>query len=322
MHYARNYESSGVGGGRKLGVATVWSGLALSRGRLYVAVASLCDQGSYDGGIVAVDVRHPKRQRRWSTVPGSGGHGGGVWGWAGVAIDDTTGDVYAATGNSQGTAREDQGYAESIVRLSSRLRVEQSNQPLRPPFAIGDRDFGTTPILLDLPGCPAQLVAINKDGELLLYDRDRIFSGPTQRIPVAANSPKALIPLYGLPAFDPATRTLVLVSPSTPPTPGLRAGVQALHLNASCRFDVQWSKPFDYPNAGSAPTIAGGVIYIGSGRNGFIRALRLSDGKQLWSRHPSRHPSRQAIFAAPAVDRGTLFEAGWDGHVWAFRVGG
>ena len=110
----------------------------------------------------------------------------------------------------------------------------------------------------------------------------------------------------------------MLVSPSTPATPGLRAGVQALHLNASCRFGVQWSRPFDYPNAGSAPTIAGGVIYIGSGRNGFIRALRLSDGAPLWS----RHPSRQAIFAAPAVDRATLFEAGWDGHVWAFRVHG
>lgn len=299
-----------------------WGGLTLSGGSLYVSVASLCDLDRWDGGVVAIDVHRPKRVRRWLTVPSSLGSGGGIWGWGGVSVDDRAGDVYAATGNSigtgTGTASETLGGSEAVVHLSSKLVVEQINQPLMPPFMIGDRDFGTTPVLLNASDCPPQLVALNKDGELLLYDRNRIHDGPAQRVWVAANSPNALVPLYGLPAFDPATRTLVLVSPSTPITPGLQAGVQALTLTHACRFAVRWWHAFDFPDAGSAPTIAAGVVYIGTGRNGAVRAFRLRDGRLLWSQ---RLPST-TVFAAPVVDRGNLFLADWSGRVWAFRPRG
>jgi outer membrane protein assembly factor BamB len=108
------------------------------------------------------------------------------------------------------------------------------------------------------------------------------------------------------------------MSPTTPSTPGLRAGLQALTLTSGCRFVVRWSGWSDPPNAYSPPTIARGVVYFGSGRNGFLRAFRLSDGRQLWNWRPSTQP----IFAAPAVDRATVFFAGWDGNVWAFKPGG
>ncbi len=292
------------------GDAFVWSGLALAHGWLYVPVASLCDSGHYDGGIAEVRVGDPQLVRRWLTTSGTAAYGGGIWGWGGVSIDESTGDVYAATGNSIGTTGEAAGYAESVVRLSAGLVVKQANDPLRAPFAISDRDFGTTPVLIRARGCPAQLVAINKDGELFLYDRDQLATGLRQRIRVAADSPNA-IPLYGMPAFDPATRTLVLVSPSTPPPGRLRAGVQAFRLAADCRLHVHWQKRFDQPDAGSPPTIAGGVVYIASGRNGWLRAFRLRDGIQLWA----THASRQTIFAAPSVDRGTVLVGDWGGHV-------
>lgn len=295
-----------------------WGGLTLSRGRLYVSVASLCDEGRWDGGVVAVDVRHPKRLVRWLVVPPALGMGGGIWGWGGVSVDDRTGEVFAATGNASGTASETVGASEAVVRLTPKLGVEQANQPLMPPFQIGDRDFGTTPVLLNARGCPAQLVAMNKDGELLLYNRDHITAGPVQRIWVAANSPDSPIPLYGMPAFDPATRTLVLLSPSTPSTPGLQAGMQALTLTSACRLTIRWWHAFDSPAAGSPPTIAGGVVYIGTGINGAVRAFRLSDGRLLWS----QGLPATTVVAAPVVDRGTLFFADWSGHVWAFRPGG
>ena len=293
----------------------VWGALALSRGWLYAPVASLCDSGHYYGGITAVDVARPGRTRRWLTTSGTDAYGGGIWGWGGVSIDDRTGDVYAATGNSLGTNREDDGHAESVVQLSERLVLEQANDPLHPPFAVGDRDFGTTPVLLQVHGCPAQLVAINKDGELFLYDRNHISAGPRQRIAVAADSPNS-IPLYGLPAFDTATRTLVLVSPTAPPGSRLRAGVQAFKLTRDCRLAMHWQQRFDAPDAGSAPTIAGGVVYIGSGRNGRLRAFRLDDGLPLWS----QRLSLQAIFAAPSVDHGTVFVSDWSGHVSALKT--
>lgn len=299
-----------------------WGGLTLSRGLLYVSVASLCDLGKWEGGVVAVNVRHPKHKLRWIVVPPRLGTGGGVWGWGGVSVDDRTGDVYAATGNSANTSTETVGASEAVVRLTPRLKVLQVNQPLMPPYQIGDRDFGSTPVLLNASGCPPQLVALNKDGELLLYDRNNLAAGPVQRMWVAANSAASPIPLYGMPAFDPASRTLVLVSPTTPSTPGLQQGVQALTLTSGCRFAVRWWHRFDSPDAGSPPTIAGGVIYIGTGRNSAVRAFRLSDGALLWSQGlPSTNAASSNVTAAPVVDRGRLFLADWSGHVWAFRPG-
>src|SRR5205085_1069982 len=159
----------------------------LSHGWLYLTVASLCDLGKWNGGVVAVDLRRPKHVLHWLTVPPSLGGGGGIWGWGGVSVEDRSGVVFAATGNSSGAASETLGASEAVVALSPKLAAEQVNQPLMPPFMIGDRDFGTTPVLLNASGCPPQLIALNKDGELLLYDRNRIDAGPVQRVWVAAN---------------------------------------------------------------------------------------------------------------------------------------
>jgi outer membrane protein assembly factor BamB len=293
----------------------VWGALTLSRGWLYVPVASLCDFGHVFGGITAVNVAHPTRLRRWLTTGGTGSWGGGIWGWGGVSVDDRTGEVYAATGNAQGLGTEQVGYAEAVIALSPALHVDQFNQPLA-PGSTGDLDFGTTPVLFQAPGCPAQLVAINKDGELFLYDRGHLDAGPVQRIRVADDQPGA-VPLYGMPAYDPATRTLVLTSPSTPPHSVFRAGLQAFRLTAGCRLAVRWQQAFDPGRAGSPPTIADGVVYISGGRDGWFRAYRLSDGVEIWL----YRLSRTAILTAPVIDHRTVFVADWNGVVTALRDG-
>jgi outer membrane protein assembly factor BamB len=292
----------------------VWGGLTLSRGWLYAGIASRCDAGRYVGGIAAVSVNRPRTIRQWLTTAGSGESGGGVWGWGGVSVDDRNGDVYAATGNSIGRS-EAAGDAESVVRLSSKLAVKQVNDPLRGSFNISDRDFGTTPVLLNARGCPPQLVAMNKDGEVFLYDRGAINAGPLQRLRVADPKPSQT-PLIGVPAFDTATRTLILVSPAPPPHSRLRAGLQAYVLTPSCRLALRWQSVFDGPYLGSAPTIAGGLVFIGSGYDGWLRVYRLSDGLGLWSGNLFRQP----IYAAPSVDRGTVFTADWSGRVTAFGL--
>jgi len=297
-----------------VGAEFVWGALTLSRGWLYVPIASLCDSGHYDGGITSVRLDRPRQIRRWHTTAGTAAYAGGIWGWGGVSVDARSGDVYAATGNSLGTATEDDGFGEHVVRLSASLRVKQSNDPLHGPYQITDRDFGTTPVLFHAAGCPAELVAINKSGELFLYDSDDLAAGPRQRLVVAADNPGD-VPLYGMPAFDPASRTLVLLSPSTPPLSDLRAGVQAFRLTPSCDLALRWQHRFDSINAGSAPAIAGGIVYIASGHTGWLRAFRLRDGGEPWARHLSSEP----IFGAPSVVDGTLLAAGWSGDVWAFR---
>lgn len=292
----------------------VWSALTLARGRLYVPIASMCDAGHYQGGVVGISVRHPSRSVRWDTTGGTPAYGGGIWGWGGASVDGR-GRLYVATGNSLGQGGEAVGGAESVVQLTARLTVLEANDPLLPPFRTADRDFGTTPVLVRRRGCPPGLVAINKDGELFLYDRSSIAGGPRQRLAVAGDSPGA-IPLLGVPAFSSATDTLVLVSPSRPPGGSLMPGVQGFRLTAGCRLVPEWQHSFDLPDSGSPPTIAGDVVFIGSGRNGWLRAFSLHDGNRV----ASWHLSRTALFAPPAVDGTTVYAATWAGRVWALRA--
>ncbi len=290
----------------------VWSALALSRGWLYVPIASLCDRGRYYGGVKAINVAHPRIIRRWLTTAGTHAWAGGIWGWGGISIDARTGDVFGATGNSL-PSPETAGYAERLVRLSPLLKLEQSNYPLRPPFQTSDRDFGTTPVLIKARGCPLQAIAINKDGNLYRYNADDIDNGPRQRIAVASGAAR-FIPLYGVPAYDPHSRRLVLTSPSTAPGGSQRAGIQTFIFTRKCRLVPSWQRGFDPPSAGSPPTIAQGVLYISSGRDAILRIYRLSDGHEL-----SAHKLWATSFSAPAVADRTVIVGDWRGHVWAFR---
>jgi len=292
----------------------VWGAVTLSRGRLYATIASRCDDGFYQGGVVAVDVRAPGQRLRWNVLGNAPPfYGGGIWSWGGVSVDPRDGDVYVATGNANFPAAENAGYAERVVRLGPTLKVRQSDYPLREPFYIGDRDFGSTPVLFRAKGCPAQLVALNKTGDVFLYDRSSISQGPRQRLKVADVRGEG-VPLVGLPAFDTAHRTLVLLTPADAPNGGPRRGLVAYRLSSACRLVRRWQHGFDVPSSGSQPIISGGVVYVGSGRTGWLRAFGLADGHQLWSVRLGL-----SVYAAPSVIDGGVYAADWRGGIWAFR---
>jgi len=288
-----------------------WGGLALSDGRLYIPTASECGNGRYYGSLRAVDLR-THRVRSWFSTRGTGAYGGGVWGWGGESIEAGTGDVFVGTGNGIGGPNEHFAWAEHVLRFSPNLHILQSNYPLRPPFAEADRDFGTAPLLIHRAGCPEQLITFDKDGWLYRYAADHLNAGPRQGVHVASTT-NSSIPLYGMAAYDTRSHRLVLTSPTAAPH-GRRKGIQSYILNRHCRLVYSWQHGFDNPSAGSAPTIAQGVLYLGSGRNGILRAYRLSNGHELWHR-----VLRSTIFAAPAAADGTVFAGDWGGHLWAFR---
>ena len=291
-----------------------YGAVTLSRGRLYAAIASPCDDGFYQGGVVAVDVRAPGQRLRWNVLGNAPPfYGGGIWSWGGASVDPRDGDVYVATGNANFPAAENAGYAERVVRLGPTLKVRQSDYPLREPFYIGDRDFGSTPVLFRAKGCPAQLVALNKTGDVFLYDRSSISQGPRQRLKVADVRGEG-VPLVGLPAFDTAHRTLVLLTPADAPNGGPRRGLVAYRLSSACRLVSRWQHGFDVPSSGSQPIISGGVVYVGSGRTGWLRAFGLADGHQLWSVRLGL-----SVYAAPSVIDGGVYAADWRGGIWAFR---
>jgi outer membrane protein assembly factor BamB len=288
----------------------MWGALTLRRNLLYAVIASYCDKPPYTGTVVAIDTRHARRAARWR-VTGDGPHapqGGGVWGWGGVSVEPSTGDVYAATGNAL-TRRQNDGYSEQIVRLSRTLKVKAANDPYGHK-ELQDQDFGATPTLFRAPGCPPQLAAVNKHGDMFVYRRRAIGRGPVQRLRIARANDAGDIALLGLPAYDAARRTLYVASPTDGPDSRFHRGLLAFRVTHACRLSLAWNTPSGVTALTSPPVVANGVVYLATGGSGEVRAVNAADGSPL-----ATLSLGAPAFAAPTPVNGTLIAADYDGRV-------
>ncbi len=155
----------------------VWGGLQLIDGRLYVPVASYCDEAAPDGvaaegRLVAVDPDTAQVVGEFDTVPGYGNLGG-VWGWGGVATDAVGSTLYTGVGNSRVYSNDsrcyvdDVGYGDKLVALTPDLtQVLAADKPTALP-TTGDEDFGAAPLVFQPRDCPPLLAAKNKMGVVL-----------------------------------------------------------------------------------------------------------------------------------------------------------
>jgi hypothetical protein len=290
----------------------VWSALTLSRGVLYVPVAGLCDIPPWRGRIVAIDTGSGKVKAVWYTNGRHGPSGGGIWGWAGISVSSDGDALFAATGNSH-DASEHSGLSERVVRLSPSLHVHGSNYPGLPH---GDADFGATPLPFKVRGCPTQLVAESKYGQLFVYERSHIPAGPTQRIQLGGAG-DGRHSLLGSPAFWPTKRLLYLGNPGT--RGNFKAGFLAFRVTQGCKLKLAWHA--DGPaELGSTPTLAGGVVYFGEGYKNNIVAFDALTGKRVWQ-SGSAVLHYHAVFAAPSVVGGRLYAGEWNGTLHAFEPG-
>jgi outer membrane protein assembly factor BamB len=284
----------------------VWGALTLSRGRLYVATASHCDNAFYRGRLVALNPRTGRRRSSW--FPVGRDHGGGIWGWGGAAIDRADGHVYVTTANAQYPRPENHRYAERVVRLSPSLEVVRSNHPSLPK--MDDNDFGGAPILFRAGGCPAQLAAVHKNGQLLLYDRERIRRGPVQRIQLGDRDAFSALGAHAW-----WRRTLYVANGSAG---RYRQGLVALRLTDVCRLRLRWQRPVGTETTWpTTPVVAGGVVLFGDGSGGRLHAFDARDGTPLWD----SGDATGELYAAPIVAGGMVFAPSWDGNLHAFGRG-
>jgi outer membrane protein assembly factor BamB len=281
----------------------VWGALTLFEGRVYYTIAGMCDHEPYSGRVGSVDTATGE-VRTWSVL--SGGQGGGIWGYGGVSVED--GSIWTATGNALAPLAQDEGYAERVVRLSPDLEVLDST----PSAALSgeDVDFGSTPLVFERPGCPAQVAALNKSGVLLLYLRDTLSAGPVQRLVLGRNLGR-YGRLIGIPAYSGATRRLFVANPG-PERRRFVRGLVALRETHRCRLTPVWQQPepSDVTKTMSTPTVAGGVVYYGDGLGGHVLARSEATGEPLWDSGASLPGP---VFAAPVVANGRLYVASWDG---------
>ncbi|HUC56149.1 MAG TPA: PQQ-binding-like beta-propeller repeat protein [Streptosporangiaceae bacterium] len=137
-----------------------WSSPTVADGRIYIGISSHCDKPMIRGGVASFNQVTGHHIATFYSLP-AGQVGGSVWSSSAVG---SGGDVYASTGNPQGSGEP--GYTESVVRLSpATLRPVAAFQvPARQ--AVPDGDFGASPALFG-----PYVSACNKNGILYVLRR-------------------------------------------------------------------------------------------------------------------------------------------------------
>jgi outer membrane protein assembly factor BamB len=255
----------------------IWGGLNLVGGILYATVGSVCDRnGPYYGRALGIDVATQKKVAIFYVTggPATGIQGGGIWGWGGVAVDTSNRALYVTTGNSL-TDPESYGYGDQVVRLTHGLAVTSSNYP---GLTGDDLDFGGSPIIFPGPGtCGPQLAALNKDGEVFLYNRDDIAAGPEDRVFVNG------LDLITVPAYDPVTGFLYVGHHTDSPDTTYPRGIVAFSITADCKLHMVWQQGVGGGGAVSQPVVANGVVYYGDGKAHTLFAFNALSGAKLWN---------------------------------------
>jgi outer membrane protein assembly factor BamB len=297
----------------------VWGGLQLIGDRLYVPVASYCDepdpQGfAAQGRLVAVDPDIARVVATFDTVPGYGTLGG-IWGWGGVATDATGSTLYTGVGNSyvqDATCHcyvDDVGYGDKIVALTPDLsQVLASNKPPSVPNTQ-DEDFGAAPLVFQPHGCPPLIAAKNKMGVMFVWNRAGIDAGPIASVGLGDGT----YPFVGAPSYDPVRGLLFVTQAVVSGTKGTY-GIAALKVGPGCAFRPAWRTPFGTGNQAPAIVVGDAVIAAG-GTDGGFAALDAETGRIVWT-YPT---AAQTISPLIEVD-GTVIGGDVDGNVYAFRI--
>ncbi|HXY84286.1 MAG TPA: PQQ-binding-like beta-propeller repeat protein [Gaiellaceae bacterium] len=297
----------------------VWGGLRIAHDRLYVGVASYCDEGPEgdqfpDGRLVAIPLANPGAATAWEPVPGPGNLGG-IWGWGGVSVDPATGDVYTGIGNSHSFSAacscdvDDAGYGDQMVELSPDLSSVLGSDSVELPVT-GDYDFGAAPLLFQPKGCPPLAAANNKIGSLYIWNRTDLGAGPIASIPLG----DGLAAFIGSPSWSEANQTIydaeaVLFGGGK----RLGNGVQALKVEPGCTFRKTWAVPVGDGNQ-ATPLVVGDVVFATGGKPGGFAAFGAANGAHLWAA-----PTAGRTVAAMISVGGAVIGADTDGLVYAFR---
>jgi outer membrane protein assembly factor BamB len=329
------------------GTNSVWGGLNLIGNNLYIVTASNGpDPVPWWGRVVEVDVSHatasvaPVIANVFKVVPSiaAPNGGGGIWGWGGVSVD-SLGRVFAASGATDLTEGYTP-YAGRMLSLSTNLALNGSFEPPHPSPCPGDpgacdMDFGATPIIYQPPGCPTLAAAVNKDGHIHLLTADDLSTRNSETLAHAAPLQSLALNIAfdgpgkggitGVPAYWPSGNMLFVTDGGPGITDGagnhINAGVVGLTVAPSpnCNLQVAWSvdwtnipQPLSADNQPpSSPTVANGVVFVGSGVNGSVHAYDAMSGTELWNSGSAI--AGGATFAAPMVANGVLYTASWNG---------
>jgi outer membrane protein assembly factor BamB len=168
------------------------------------------------------------------------------------------------------------------------LKVVHSDSPGPPVLtAHGDSDFGSTPTPVDVEGCPPLLAALNKTGNMFVWQRKKPGVGPTQVMSISYDGSHGL--LVGMAAYDPATQMLFINNPISSKDGSVTNGGIAMQVTSpACTLGIVWQTTYGTdqfsPNTRSTdPVVAGGVVWFVTGEGKSVLAFNEMTGAPLWS---------------------------------------
>ncbi len=302
---------------RRTDVETVWSGLRIANGFLYVGVGSWCDtpdkDGAWDGRLDAVALATRRIAHTFDVVPGPM-NGGGIWGPGGVSIDPSDGSVWVATANAvvetDGNLQEKAPHAERLLHLTPALAIRaEVVQPDNNPSVIGDQGFGSTPLLFQPKGCPALVGVNSKDSYTYVWRRSALQSKPVLR--ALLGQPGANNTFFAEPAWDASANMLVVDDAQVRGGDGSN-GAAGLTPGKNCTFRVAW-----HINIGGGvapqPLAAGPVVFAPATAAGQLAALDARTGAVL-----ALLETNGPAYTAPMVADGRVLVGSGSGALLAF----
>ena len=276
-----------------------WSSPTVSGGRIYIGIASNCDQPLVRAGLVSYTQASGKRRAFFHTLP-KPMIGASIWSSAAV---DGKHFVYVTTGNAVRPHREP-GYSDSIVKLSRfKLRPVRSWK-VPASEVVGDGDFGASPTIFG-----PMVGACNKNGIFYALRRsdmslawERRVGAPAPHHGVSNCSSGAI---YDGHVLYVATPRHVINGKAFP------GSVQALNPLTGA---LLWQTGLPNGVIGTPTMDAGGVIAVGTydftKTPNAIYLLRASDGTILRRLVSGSQDFAQSVFAD-----GMLFTANGNGLV-------
>jgi outer membrane protein assembly factor BamB len=299
--YALNASTGGVlwsvptGDNSPTGGHYNWASPLIVGNSAYIGIASLGDCPLVQGQLLRVDLTTHLVVASVNFVP-IGQVGGGIW--TTPAIDAATNTVYVTTGTLNQVS---QTTSESMVALDATTLAIKSYWQIPRSASNADSDWGTSPILLTDSHGRALVAGINKNGFLYAFDRSNLALGPiwSEQIAVGGICPtcgdasvasmayaQGLLFVGGgntsingigyagaVRAVDPTTGNVVWARGLADPViPALAYDNGMVFAGSGSRLEV-----FDAASGArlasyatgvvtySPPTIANGVVYMGSG---------------------------------------------------------
>jgi polyvinyl alcohol dehydrogenase (cytochrome) len=159
----------------KASVPFIWGSPTVYGGRVYVGIASECDNPLTRGGLASFNQATGVHEATFWTV-GPKVVGGAIWSTAAV---DAAG-VFVTTGNGNEAQPASQGFSNSIVRLNATTLKPISHWTV-PNIAALDDDFGSSPTFFTakINGKVIRMVgACNKNGVYYAWAQLALASGP------------------------------------------------------------------------------------------------------------------------------------------------